>query len=187
MLRLNLKIDNCKSNLKNIFKIGKHILCRYPLRTISAFDQVEYKHSLYRGEDCMKKFCTSLKQHATNAIHFEKEKEKSIIKELAKEFEGQLECSGENTEIYKTPSISIAKEVRKFDKEKNEEYYDHFWNKNILIMRDLQEVHYHILFIIMQWKFTKLNVEIVINCFLKYQTINKNLIKYKYLSCNRNY
>ena len=32
-----------------------------------------------------------------------------IIKELANKFEGKLECFGENTERYKTFSISIEK------------------------------------------------------------------------------
>ena len=31
-------------------------------------------HSLYLGEHCMKKFCISLREHATNAINFEKKK-----------------------------------------------------------------------------------------------------------------
>ena len=38
---------------------------------IWAFDYIENKHTLYRGEDCMKKFCTSLREHAKNIIDFE--------------------------------------------------------------------------------------------------------------------
>ena len=34
-----------------------------------------------------------------------------IIKELAKEFEGELNCLGENNEKYKIYSVLIAKEV----------------------------------------------------------------------------
>ena len=37
-------------------------------------DNTENKHSLYRGEDCLKKFFSSLGKHATNIINFEKEK-----------------------------------------------------------------------------------------------------------------
>ena len=36
------------------------------MKTILAFDEIENKHILYRGQDCMKKFCTSLRDHATN-------------------------------------------------------------------------------------------------------------------------
>ena len=39
-----------------------------------------------------------------------------IIKELAKEFEGELECLGENTEKYITFSVPIKKEIRNKDK-----------------------------------------------------------------------
>ena len=39
-----------------------------------------------------------------------------IIKELAKEFEGEFECLGENTEKYITFSVPIKKEITKKDK-----------------------------------------------------------------------
>ena len=40
------------------------------MSTLSAFDNIEINHSLYCGEDCMKKFCTSLGEHATNVTNF---------------------------------------------------------------------------------------------------------------------
>ena len=40
--------------------------------TIWTFDHIENQHSLYSGEDCMKKFCESLREHAINIIDFEK-------------------------------------------------------------------------------------------------------------------
>ena len=33
---------------------------------------IENKHSLYRGEDSMKNFSISLREHAANVINFEK-------------------------------------------------------------------------------------------------------------------
>ena len=42
--------------------------------TIWDFHNIENKHTLYRGKDCMKKFCSSLIEHATNEIIFEKKK-----------------------------------------------------------------------------------------------------------------
>ena len=42
------------------------------MSTILAFDDIEKKHTLYRGEDCMRKLCTSLREHATNVINFKK-------------------------------------------------------------------------------------------------------------------
>ena len=42
------------------------------MATIWAFDHKENKYTLYCGEDCIKKFCTYLREHATNVINFEK-------------------------------------------------------------------------------------------------------------------
>ena len=44
------------------------------MSTIWAFYHIENKHTLYRGEDCMKKFCESLRKQAKNIIDFEKKK-----------------------------------------------------------------------------------------------------------------
>ena len=44
------------------------------MSAISKLHSTESKHSLYSGEDCMKKFCSFLKHHATNVISFEKKK-----------------------------------------------------------------------------------------------------------------
>ena len=46
-----------------------------------------------------------------------------ITKKLAKEFEGQFECLGENTEKYKTFSVPIEKEVTNIDKDGNESVF----------------------------------------------------------------
>ena len=39
-----------------------------------GFDNRENKHALYLDKIVRKKFCTSLKEHATNANNFEKKK-----------------------------------------------------------------------------------------------------------------
>ena len=74
MLKLDFrsKKDECANNLKNssTTKIGERIPCEYSMSNTS----IESKHSLYGGEDCLKKFCTSLRAHATNVIKFEKKK-----------------------------------------------------------------------------------------------------------------
>ena len=44
------------------------------MSTIWAFDDIENKHTLYRGKDCMKKLCKSLREHAKNIIDFGKKK-----------------------------------------------------------------------------------------------------------------
>ena len=42
------------------------------MSTIWTFDDIENKHNLYRGEGCMKNFCTSSREHVTYLIDFEK-------------------------------------------------------------------------------------------------------------------
>ena len=39
--------------------------------TIWGCDHIENEHTLYRGKDCMRNFCGSLKEHAKNMIGFE--------------------------------------------------------------------------------------------------------------------
>ena len=44
------------------------------MSTIWAFDHIENKHTLYHGKDCMKMFCTSLREYTKNISDFEKKK-----------------------------------------------------------------------------------------------------------------
>ena len=55
------KIDGCANNPENYSttKRGEHIPCGC---SMSTFDHIEYKHTLYCGKDCMKKFCKSLRE-----------------------------------------------------------------------------------------------------------------------------
>ena len=42
------------------------------MSSVLAFDHIEKKRNLYRGKDCMKKFCECLRKYAKNIIDFEK-------------------------------------------------------------------------------------------------------------------
>ena len=66
------KIDACANNLEksSTTKIGKHIPSKYSMSRIWTFDHIANKHTSYRGEDCMKKFCESLREHSKNVIDF---------------------------------------------------------------------------------------------------------------------
>ena len=44
------------------------------MSTTWGFKHIKNKHTLYRGKDCMKTFCESLKEHATKIIGFKKKK-----------------------------------------------------------------------------------------------------------------
>ena len=80
------KIDGCANNPENssTIKIGEHIPCGYSMATIWAFDHIENKHTLYRGKDCMKNFCTSLREHAKNITYFERKRMLPLTREELK-------------------------------------------------------------------------------------------------------
>ena len=54
------------------------------MSTIWALYHKENKHTLYRGKDCIKMFCSSLKEHAKNIIVLEKKKLLPLKKEQLK-------------------------------------------------------------------------------------------------------
>ena len=85
------KIDGCENNLENTSttKIGEHIPCGYLISTFWGFNHIEDKQTLYRGKDCMKRFCESLREHAKGIIDFEKKKMLSLIR---KELEWQQDA-----------------------------------------------------------------------------------------------
>ena len=60
------KINGCVNNPENssTAKIGEPFPCGYSMSAIWIFYHIENKHTLYRGIDCMKKFCTSLRENA---------------------------------------------------------------------------------------------------------------------------
>ena len=50
-------------------KIDEHVTCGFSISTVWEFDTIKNKHSLYCGEDCMKKLCSSPGEHATNVFN----------------------------------------------------------------------------------------------------------------------
>ena len=70
------KIDGCKNNPENssTTKVGEHISSGFSMSTTSSFKSIESKHDVYRGKDCMKNFCESLREHAMKIINFKGEK-----------------------------------------------------------------------------------------------------------------
>ena len=70
------KIDTCYNdpNISSTTKINHHIPSGYSIYTSCSFDKSNNKLSYYRGEDCMKRFCKDLKDHATKIIDFKKKK-----------------------------------------------------------------------------------------------------------------
>ena len=110
------KIDARQNNpeLSSTTKINQHIPSGYSIYTNCSFDKSNNELSYYRGEDCMKRFCKDLKDHATKIIYFKK---KTMIP-LTKEEEDN--CNKENTcyickkdfNNYTTESSSLERKVR---------------------------------------------------------------------------
>ena len=103
------KVKRCANNPENssTTKIGEHIPCEYSMSTIWAFDHIENKHTLYRGNDCMKKFYESLREHAKNIIDFERKKMLSLTKEELKSHQDAKVCYNCGKRIFKKLSKNI--------------------------------------------------------------------------------
>ena len=59
---------------------------------ISSFKNIENKYDKYRNKDCMKKFCTSLREHSMKTINFRKKKMKLLTKEQQKSYQNVKTC-----------------------------------------------------------------------------------------------
>ena len=185
------KMSTCQNNpnKSSTTKINKHTPSGYSLFTHCSFNESKNELNYYRGDDCMRKFCKDLREHATKInygkkkmipsttkeeIYYNKQKTCSIckkefdnnnnkkqqkvrdhchytgkyrvaghnicnlrykvpkeipvvfhnsstydyhfvIKELVKEFNGNFECLGENTEKYITFSVPLKKKIKNKD------------------------------------------------------------------------
>ena len=74
------KMNTCYNNPEesSTNEINKHTPSGYSLFTHCSFDKTKNKLDYYRGEDCMKKFCKDLREHATKLINYEKKKNATI-------------------------------------------------------------------------------------------------------------
>ena len=88
------KIDGCKNNPENLSttKVGERISSGFSTSTISSFRNIENKHDVYRGKDCMKKFCESLREQIIKIINFKKKKIKLLTKEQQESYENAKIC-----------------------------------------------------------------------------------------------
>ena len=68
------KINTCYNNPEesSTTKINKHTPSGYSIFTHCSFDKSKNKLNYYRGNDCMKRFCKDLREHATKIINCEK-------------------------------------------------------------------------------------------------------------------
>ena len=76
------KTNGCENNLENSSKTkeSKHIQSDFSMSTKSSFRSIENKHNVYRGKDCMEKFCESFREHAMKLNNFKMKKMKLLKK-----------------------------------------------------------------------------------------------------------
>ena len=70
------KMSTCinNPNESSTTEINKHTPSGYSIFTSCSFDESKNKLNYYRGDDCMKKLCKDLKEHAMKIINYEKKK-----------------------------------------------------------------------------------------------------------------
>ena len=109
-----------------------------------------------------------------------------IIKELAKEFEGEFEYLGENTKTYKTFSVPIEKEVTKIDKYANESVVSISYNMKFIGSTRFMASSLSNLVNNLTEGIHKVKCKDC-GCFLEYENVKENSVKHKCLSCNKDY
>ena len=88
--KMNTCYDSPEKSSTN--KINKHTPSGYSLFTHCLFDITKNKLDYYRGEDCMKKFCLDLREHATKIINYEKKEMIPLTKKEEKNHNKQKVC-----------------------------------------------------------------------------------------------
>ena len=57
------------------------------MSTITSFRSIDNRHDVYKGKDCMKKFCEFLREHAMKIINFKKKKLRLLTKDQKESYE----------------------------------------------------------------------------------------------------
>ena len=88
------KISTCYNNPKesSTTEINKHTPSGNSLFTHCSFDKTKTKLDYYRDEDCMKKFCLDLREHAIKLIIYEKKKMIPLRNKEEKNYDKQKIC-----------------------------------------------------------------------------------------------
>ena len=70
------KMSTCinNPNESSTTDINEHTPSGYSIFTSCSFDESKTKTNYYGGDDCMKKFCKDLREHAMKTINYEKKK-----------------------------------------------------------------------------------------------------------------
>ena len=88
------------------------------MSTISLFKDIENKHDVYRCEDCMEKFCGTLREHAVKIISFRTETMKILTTEQQESYKNVKICY-----IFIQKSEDKYAKVNKYCKVNDHYYY----------------------------------------------------------------
>ena len=69
-----------------------HEPCDYALSLICSFDSKENKHNFYRGRDCIKRFCSDIKELGTKIINYKPKEMMPLTDNENTYYEEQNEC-----------------------------------------------------------------------------------------------
>ena len=91
---LLIKQKSCQNDPNESYTERKaiHEPCGYALTLVSSFDSKQNKHSFYRGKDCIKKFCSDLKDLAIKIINYEEKEMIPLTDNENKSYEEQEKC-----------------------------------------------------------------------------------------------
>ena len=64
----------------------------YSLDLVCSFDSKEDKHSFYRGNDCIKKFCSELKELGTKVVNYEQKEMTPLTSDDVALYQSQKVC-----------------------------------------------------------------------------------------------
>ena len=91
---LLIKQQSCQNNPNVSYTVRKAIIepCGYALTLVSSFDSKQNKRSFYRGKDCIKRFCSDLKELGTKIINYKQKEMMPLTNKENKYNEEQKEC-----------------------------------------------------------------------------------------------
>ena len=91
---LLLKKQSCQHNPNETYTERKaiHEPCGYELNLVFSFDSKQNKRNFYRGKDCIKRFCSDLKELGIKIINYGQKDMIPLTDNENKYYEEQKEC-----------------------------------------------------------------------------------------------
>ena len=138
---LLLKQQSCQNNPNESYTERKaiHEPCGYSLDLVCSFDSKEDKHSFYRGNDCIKKFCSELKELGTKVVNYEQKEMTPLTDDENRYYEEQKECY-----ICRKAFCYNKKQKKRFKLYKKVRDHCHFTGKFRGAVHSICNLHYKV-------------------------------------------